>query len=191
MGMVVTSKVNMRRANVRFTYQDYQMLPEDKRFEILDGDLCMIASPNTRHQRISKRLLIELAQQIERKGLGEVFQAPFDVILSEENVVQPDILFVEKSRSVLIGEPNLRGTPDLVVEILSAGSRKKDSEVKRKIYARFGVREYWIVDPDAETIEVLLWSEIGYVTHRVFSKCDSLSSPLLPELRIKLSEIFE
>ena len=180
----------MRRANVRFTYQDYQMLPEDKRYEILDGDLCMVASPTTKHQRVSKRLLVELIQQVERKGFGEVFQAPWDVILSEDNIVQPDILFIEKGRAALVGENNLQGAPDLAIEILSAGSRKRDLAIKRKIYARFGVREYWIVDPDGETIEVLLWSDIGYVSHRVCSRYVSFSSPLLPALKLQLSELF-
>ncbi len=190
LGMVVTSKVNMRRANIRFTSQDYQILPEDKRYEILDGDLCMVASPNTRHQRISKRLFVSLIQQIEQEEMGEVFQAPFDVILAEDTIVQPDILFVVRSRMNLIGEHNFRGAPDLAIEILSSASRQRDLEIKRKIYARFGIREYWIVDPDTETIEVLSWSEIGYARYGVYAKSDFLSSPLLPAFQLRISELF-
>jgi Uma2 family endonuclease len=180
----------MRQAKVRYTYNDYLLLPEDKRFEILDGELYMVAAPNTKHQRVSRRLEVALIQHIEEGCLGEIFDAPYDVILSEEDVVQPDILFVRKERSTVIGEANLKGSPDLVIEILSPGTRSKDLELKRKTYARFGVQEYWIVDPEEETAEVLVWSEIGYVTAGTYGKSDSLSSPLLPNLNLPLSEIF-
>jgi Uma2 family endonuclease len=181
----------MRRANVRFTYHDYLLLPEDKRYEILDGDLHMVAVPNTDHQRISINLASALLQHVRKGELGQVLEAPFDVVLSEESVVQPDILFVCKERLGIIGELNLQGAPDLVIEILSAGTRSKDLEIKRKIYARFGVQEYWIVDPEAATVEVLVWSEAGYASAGVYGKSERLSSPLLPELELPLSEIFQ
>ena len=186
---MVLSKSSMIKANIRFTYHDYLMLPEDKRYEILDGDLCMVASPTTKHQRISKRLLLALVEQVEKSKLGEVFLAPYDVVLSEDNVVQPDIMFVRKARGAVVGEKNLQGAPDLAIEILSDESRKKDLEIKRKIYARFRIKEYWIVDPDVETVEVLVWSEIGYVRHGIYKKADCLSSPLLPSLQLQLSSI--
>jgi Uma2 family endonuclease len=112
------------------------------------------------------------------------------VIFSEENVVQPDILFVRKERAGIIGEMNLQGAPDLVIEILSAGTRSKDLDLKRKIYAGFGVQEYWIVDPELATVEVLVWSELGYITAGVCGRSDRLSSPLLPDLNVPLSEVF-
>jgi Uma2 family endonuclease len=180
----------MRRANVRFTYHDYLLLPEDKRYEILDGELYVVAAPNTRHQRISIKLSAALLQHVTRRELGDVLAAPCDVVLSEENVFQPDILFVRKERIGIIGEANLQSPPDLVVEILSEGTRGKDLEIKRKIYARFGVQEYWVVDPEAATIEVLVWSELGYATAGVYGISTRISSPLLPELNLPLSEIF-
>jgi Uma2 family endonuclease len=180
----------MRRARVRFTYNDYLLLPEDKRYEILDGDLYVVAAPNTRHQRVSRKLEVALIQHTEDKGLGEILDAPYDVIFSEENVVQPDILFVRKERAGIIGEMNLQGAPDLVIEILSAGTRSKDLDLKRKIYAGFGVQEYWIVDPELATVEVLVWSELGYITAGVCGRSDRLSSPLLPDLNVPLSEVF-
>jgi Uma2 family endonuclease len=180
----------MRQARVRFTYNDYLLLPEDKRYEILDGDLCVVAAPNTRHQRVSRKLEVALIQHTEDKGLGEILHAPYDVIFSEENVVQPDILFVCKERAGIIGEMNLQGAPDLVIEILSAGTRSKDLDLKRKIYAGFGVQEYWIVDPELATVEVLVWSELGYITAGVCGRSDRLSSPLLPDLNVPLSEVF-
>jgi Uma2 family endonuclease len=187
---MVFSKVMVRRADVRFSYQDYQLLPEDIRYEILDGDLCMVSSSNTKHQRVSKKLLVALARQVEERNLGEIFVAPYDVILSDDNIVQPDILFIAGGRVGLVGELNLQGVPDLVIEILSAGSRKKDLETKKKIYARFGVGEYWVVDPDAETIAVQIWTEIGYLRYAVYAKSECLSSPLLPVVKIRLQDIF-
>ncbi len=184
------SKIVMKQAKVRFTYKDYLLLPEDKRYEIIDGELYMVAAHNTRHQRVSRRLEAALLQHTEQKHLGEIFYAPYDVILSDENVVQPDILFVRKQRAGVITDANLQGAPDLVVEILSPGTRSKDLELKRKAYARFGVQEYWIVDPEADTIEVLVWNELGYVTAGVYAKADCLSSPLLPDLNLPLSKVF-
>ena len=190
MGRVVTSKIVMRQAKIRYTYNDYLLLPEDKRYEILDGEIYVIAAPNTKHQRVSGRLEVALVQHVEERHIGEILHAPYDVVLSDENVVQPDILFVRKERAGIIGEANLKGAPDIVIEILSPGTRSKDLELKRKTYARYGVQEYWIVDPDAEAIEVLLWSEIGYVTAGTYLKSDCLSSALLPELKLALAEVF-
>ena len=187
---MVMSKIAMKQAKVRYNYNDYLLLPEDKHYEILDGELYMVAAPNTKHQRVSIRLVVALLQHVEQKDLGEIFHAPCDVLLSDENVVQPDILFVRKERAGIIKEANLQGAPDLVVEILSPGTRSKDLELKRKAYARFGVQEYWIVDPEADTVEVLVWNELGYVTAGVYAKADRLSSPLLPELNLPLSKIF-
>ncbi len=180
----------MNQANIRFNYHDYLQLPEDKRYEILEGELFVVPAPNTRHQRISKRIQTALIRQIEEKGLGEIFNAPYDVLLSEENVVQPDILFIRKDRLHIISEANFPAAPDLAVEILSAGTRQKDFAIKKKIYAKFGVKEYWAVDPDASTIEVLTWKESGYATAGIFGESDRLSSPVLPELDLPLRNVF-
>lgn len=180
----------MRRARVRFNYNDYLLLPEDKRYEILDGDLLVVAAPSTEHQSLSLRLEVALFHHVKDKGLGQVLHAPCDVVLSEENVLQPDILFVSKERSGIIGEMNIQGPPDLVIEILSTGSRNKDVDLKRKLYGRFGVLEYWMVDPEHSTVVVLVSSEAGYVTAGAYGKADQLCSPLFPDLVLPLSEIF-
>jgi Uma2 family endonuclease len=181
----------MKHANVRFTYDDYLLLPEDKRYEILDGELCVVPAPNIRHQRIGLRLKLALFRYVEDHGLGEVFDAPCDVVLSDENVVQPDILFVCRRRHHIVGPANVGGAPDLAIEILSPARRNTDLGIKKKIYSRFGVQEYWIVDPDAATVEVLVWGESGYVSAGVCGITDRLSSPLLPELNLPLSGIFK
>ena len=189
--MVVTSKVTMRRANVRFNYHDYLQLPEDKRYEILDGELYVVPAPSTRHQRnFDEASTILFPPRGSNRSSAVILDAPCDVVCSEENVVQPDILFVRKERSSIIGEPNVRGAPDLVIEILSPATRTKDLEIKRKIYAGFGVQEYWVVDPEAATVEVLIWSEPGYVSAGIYGRSQRLSSPLMPDLDLRLDEVF-
>jgi Uma2 family endonuclease len=188
--MVPSGKV-MKRTKIRYNYHDYLLLPEDKRYEILDGELFVVAAPNTRHQRVSRRLAVALTQHTESRDLGEILFAPYDVVLSDENVVQPDIIFVRKERAGVIGESNVAGAPDLAIEILSPATRSKDLAVKAKIYAEFGIQEYWVVDPEADTIEVLTWSETGYVRAGVFAKTDSLRTPALPDLRLSVATVFE
>ena len=117
--------------------------------------------------------------------------APYDVILTDENIVQPDILFVSNERLGIIGEANISAPPDLVIEILSPSTRNKDLEIKRKVYAGFGVREYWIVDPDAETVEVLVWSERGYTSAGSLGCSERMLSSVLPELNVPISLFFE
>ena len=184
------SKVSMKQAKDRFTYEDYLLLPEEKRYEILDGGLCVVAAPNTRHQLVSMNREFALFQYVKSMSLGVLLHAPCDVILSKENIVQPDILFVSRERLDMMGEANIRGAPDLAIEILSPGSREKDLEVKRTIYARHGVQEYWIVDPDAATVEVLILSKRAYSSAGVFGKSERLSSPLLPDLNLPVSTVF-
>jgi Uma2 family endonuclease len=180
----------MKQANIKFTYQDYLLLSDERRYEILEGDLCMVPAPDVYHQRVSRKLEVALIEHVERHDLGEILDAPCDVVLSQENVVQPDILFVSKDRLGIIGKPNIQGPPDLVIEIVSESTRSKDADIKRKLYAKYGVREYWIVDPAAKTVEVLTWSETGYVAAGVYPHTATLSSPELPNLKLSLSRIF-
>ncbi len=126
------SKMAIRQAKVRYTYNDYLLLPEDKRFEILDGELLLVPAPNIRHQRVSQRLTVALLRHIEAGDLGEMLVGPCDVILSDENVVQPDLLFVRKERLAIIGEANIKDAPDMVIEILSPGSQTKTSSSREK-----------------------------------------------------------
>ena len=183
-------KAIMRQAKVKFTYHDYLLLSDDKRYEILEGDLYVVPAPSTSHQRISRNLEMALINYVRQNDLGEVFDAPYDVILSEENVVQPDLLFVCKQRSGIVGTENIQGPPDLVIEILSPGTKSKDLDIKRKLYAKYGIREYWTVDPAAKTLEISLWSEAGYQSAGVYPHTALVSSPLLPDLELPLAEIF-
>jgi Uma2 family endonuclease len=180
----------MERARARFNYNDYLLLPEHSRYEILDGELYVAPAPNTKHQRVSRKLETALIEYVESNALGEVFDAPYDVILSDEDIVQPDLIFVRKERDGIIKENNVRGAPDLIVEILSETTRARDLKEKRKIYARFQVAEYWIVDPQAETVQVLLWTHTGYTVAGTYRKSDRLSSPLTPGLDLPLTQVF-
>jgi Uma2 family endonuclease len=122
--------------------------------------------------------------------LGEVFVSPYDVILSDHDVAQPDVLFISNERSGIITEANVQGAPDLVVEVLSPGTAQYDRGYKRTLYGRFDVQEYWLVDSETETVEVLTASDQGLLPHATYQRDDTLVSPLLPELSVSVQEIF-
>ena len=176
--------------DIKFTYQDYLLLPEDKRYELIEGELFMVPAPAPYHQEVSKNLFLALNSYIESKKLGKVYYAPLDVVLSDKDVVQPDILFISRQRLSIITKKNIRGAPDLIIEITSSTTRKRDGVLKRKLYAKFGVKEYWLVDIEKEEVEVLSLGEKGFERVGLYNRDETLSSPLLENLRIALSEIF-
>jgi len=183
------------KAKIKFTYEDYKSLPESetKRYELLGGELIMVPSPSTHHQRISGRLWSILRTFVLRRGLGEVFYAPLDVVLGEgeeREVVQPDIIYVSKERSQIIAEEEIRGAPDLVIEIISPGTEDRDRHYKKTLYARHRVREYWIVDPEAKTVEVYALGEKGFELVKAYKADELLKSPLLQGLEVDLKEVF-
>ncbi|GBD92747.1 hypothetical protein BMS3Abin05_00322 [bacterium BMS3Abin05] len=170
-----------------FTYEDYKHLPNDgKRYEIIEGELLISPSPKTGHQRIHARLFNALMNFVQKNHSGELFSAPLDVVFSNLNVVQPDLLFISKKRRSIIAEDNIRGAPDLIVEILSPYTEKADRIQKKELYAVYGVREYWIADPEKETIEVYSLSAEGYRLSGTFEKTDRLQSVILKGFEINL-----
>jgi Uma2 family endonuclease len=178
---------------VKFTYADLLALPEDgRRHEIIDGEHLLSPSPKTNHQRVLMCLSVALAAHAKKHGCGEVFAAPLDVVLSDSDVVQPDLLFVSNERRERTTDKNIQGAPDLVVEILSEWNRRIDEIVKRDLYGRHGVLEYWIVDPELETVKVYRASEQRFlrVAELARENGDSLTTPLLPGLSIPLGEVF-
>ena len=150
----------------------------------------MTPSPITIHQKISRRIYDQLAEFLKEKELGELFYSPLDVVLSDLDVVQPDLLFISRDRLGILTEKNIRGAPDLVIEILSPSTKERDLGIKRTTYERYGVREYWIVDPEAQQVEVLKMTDEGLRTHRVFVRGTQLNSPLLKELKFPIDSIF-
>jgi Uma2 family endonuclease len=184
------------KAQIKFTYEDYKSLPylERQRYELLEGELIpMTPSPGEPHQRTVANLGFHLQMFVRHHRLGSVYYAPLDVVLGEpgeEQVVQPDILFISQRRRRIIRDEEIRGAPDLVVEVISASTRERDRIFKRRLYAKYGVKEYWIVDPEAKTIEVLTLGERGYERAGVYTEGEVLRSPLLAGLQIPLDEVF-
>ena len=153
----------------RWTYADYAALPDDgNRYEIIAGVLYMTPAPGTGHQSISARVVTFLVTHVEFAGLGRVFAAPVDVELAPDTVVQPDIVVVLSANLHRITPSRIIGAPDLVVEILSPGTAGYDRREKQDAYARAGVGEYWVVDPGAQTVELLTLNKGGYRSHGVF-----------------------
>ena len=136
------------------TYRDYEALPADgRRYELHEGDLAVTPAPGTLHQRAVGMLYRLLSQYAEAHRLGDVFVSPVDCILSNATVVQPDIVYVESSRSSLVSPRGIEGPPTLVIEVLSPSSALIDQGIKRQLYARYGIPYYWIVAPDGPSIE--------------------------------------
>ncbi len=179
---------NLRKTGIQFCPPRHIRFKKDL-FGIPDGNL-LRPSFGIRHQLVALRIAATLLRHAQHRKIGQVIQAPCDVVFSRECTMQPDIVFVQKGRSGLIGKMSLRGAPDLIVEVLSQNTREEDLRTKRKIYSRFEVKEYWTVDPDSETVEVLLWSELGYASGGIYRKSDFLSSPVLPKLRLPLGKVF-
>ena len=180
---------------VKFNYQDYLQLSDDKRYEIIDGELFMVPSPNEAHQRFLVTLTINLANYVRKNKLGSVYCAPFDVLFSEEDIVQPDIIFVSNKNKKIITKSNIQGAPDLLIEILSPGTSKRDLGIKKKLYAKNGVHEYWIVDPAEETVEVFNLKAGGFLgrSYRAgeAGQASRLASSAIQGFDIDVKEIFE
>ncbi len=186
--------MTIRSLELKFTYEDFLLFSEDgKRHELIDGDHFVTPAPSTRHQRISLRLATAIEVFLKDHPLGELFVAPCDVVLSDVDVVEPDLLFVASSRQAIISERNIQGPPDLVVEILSDSTRKTDEMIKRKLYERFGVREYWIIDPDLDTIKIHRKGQDGYTRPGTLTRehDHQVTTPLLPGFHVALAELFE
>lgn len=176
------------KPDLRLGYAEYVLLPNDgNRHEIIEGDHYMNPAPSTYHQTVSKRLQYHLYSRIELEGLGLVFDAPVDVQLSDFDIVQPDLLVLLKATQARVTPAKINGPPDLVIEILSPSTSDNDRHLKRRVFERSGVSEYWIVDPDASRVTQLVLRDGVYaeLTHG-----DELCLSILPAVRIRLSEIW-
>ncbi len=177
---------------VKLTYRDYMTWPDDgRRYELYEGEAYMVPSPSVQHQRILRKLMLLLAQLVNEDRLGEIFYAPLDVVFSESTVVQPDILFISHQRRGIIGEQNISGAPDLVVEILSPSTEERDRGIKLQLYGRYGVQEYWLVDPEKRTVEVLALSPEGYQVLGQYGGDEIVSSQVLAKLQFPAGAIFD
>jgi len=172
------------------TVDDYWKLPDDTRCELLRGDFYMSPSPNSRHQRAVLNLATRLHLHVEANKLGQVFVSPFDCVLSQEDVVQPDVLFVSTANLTKIRDW-LFGAPDLAIEVLSPWHAERDRIVKRDLYAERGVQEYWIADVEARTIEVFVLDSGRFRGAGVFGAEDTLRSHVLPSLDMRVGAVLE
>ena len=173
----------------RLTYEDYANMPDDERYELIDGELIMAAAPSMKHQGVGAGLFRFFLIAVER-GLGWAYFAPVDVALSEYDVVQPDLLFVLKENAHIITEANVQGAPDLVVEILSPSTSRRDWNEKRDLYAKYGVRELWIADPDERVVWVMTLRDGVYGEPVMYGDTQTFSSATLAGVAIDLREVF-
>ena len=180
----------------KLTYQDFLRFPEDgKRHEILDGVHVVSPAPFVRHQLLVVKLSSWLHVFVEKTRLGKVLVAPTDVLLSKNDIVEPDLFFISASRAAILQEKNIQGAPDLVIEILSPSTRRRDLSTKRVRYELLGVLEYWVLDPERDTATVFRRAEEKDAHFEpplllAAEGGDRLTSPLLPGLRIELRKLF-
>ncbi|MBU1487842.1 Uma2 family endonuclease [bacterium] len=188
--MSTATILEKKRAN--FTYEDYLIwdIGPDKRYELIGGEILMVPSPDMFHQTVSIEIEFRIKQLLEKTGLGRVFDAPCDVVLSSENIVQPDIIFIARENLSIITKENIKGSPDLLIEIISKKSAQRDRIIKKRLYEKRGVKEYWLVDPDRKEIEVLTLKEGVYEIYGLFKGSDMLTSSVLEGFCLKVGEVF-
>ena len=175
---------------IKSTYQDYIGASVDKRYELIAGARILLPVPRREHQWVQARLGSRLHLFVDENGLGVVYFAPRDVVFSDADVVQPDLMFISNERMHIDTEAEVWGGPDLVVEILCASTAERDRTIKRALYARHGVIEYWMVDPEARTVEVLEVGGQGFEPVATYGDSDTLVSPTLPGFSIRLDDVF-
>ena len=186
-----TAELSTKSTPDRYTYKDYLLIDDDKRYEILRGGLIMVPAPFTIHQRLLRNIEDILWNFVKEKKLGEVLVAPTDVVLSEDIVVQPDILFISKEGLDIIKEAAIMGSPDLIVEIISPSSASYDTVEKRDIYEEYGVKEYWLVFPQEKAIEVLTLEDGVYRELCKGRKTGVVRSKIIVGLEVDLKDVFE
>jgi len=186
-----------------WTYEEYLKLDDGNRYEIIGGELFMSPSPSSEHQRVSRDLEMIIWQFVKDKALGEVYDAPIDVVFNEgtpgEETVQPDILFVASANTQIIKPRGIFGAPDLVVEIISPSTEYHDTVVKKAIYEKNNVAEYWIVNPYMKSITVLALndkgeyelSSHGALAEDTVEQKKDVNSKVLAGLNVELAEVFE
>jgi Uma2 family endonuclease len=179
---------------VKLTYDDFVLFPDDgKRHELIDGEHHVTPSPNAKHQSVLLNLVLLIGGWLEGHPVGRIFFAPFDVVLSDFDVVEPDLLYVSNARGAEVVTPkHVRGAPELVVEVGSPGTRQRDETIKRRLYERAGVSEYWFVDPDVDVVRIYRreGDRFGRAVELSREAGDTLTTALLAGLDLPLTRIF-
>jgi len=185
-----TSISHLPPARGGLTYDDYLKMDDGLRYELIEGELILTPSPNLWHQHLASNIEALLREHVKRYNLGLVLDAPFDVVPAENVVLQPDVMYISRESYRLLTENSLKGVPDLAVEVLSPSTTRRDRLHKSRLYLRYGVKEYWVVDPDAQTLEVYSAQENGWLLAGSYGPEDVLASPLLQGLEASCMEIF-
>ena len=173
----------------KLRYEHYVCYPDDgHRHEIIDGDHYVNPAPNTKHQRYSGRIHFQLFDQIDELQRGAVFAAPTDLQLADHDIVQPDLIVVMNERRVIITPTKIEGIPNLIVEILSPSTRENDRVLKKGLYERAGVPEYWIVDPADQAIEQFVLRDTKYVLEG--RPMTSVTAATIENVRVDLTKVW-
>jgi Uma2 family endonuclease len=177
----------------RITYHDLRAMPDDgKQYEVIDGELYVNPSPITKHQIAVVNLSYAFQQYVRTHRGARSFVAPFDVVLADDVMVQPDVFVILSERESIIGPTHVEGPPHIVVEVLSESSRRKDEIIKRQIYDRFGVDEYWVVDPEIDLVKIYRRSGKSFVRVAEISTEAGgvITTPLLPAFELPIEDVF-
>jgi Uma2 family endonuclease len=179
---------------VKLTYDDFLLFPDDgKRHELIDGEHYVTPSPNRKHQKVSLNISLRIGNWLEQHPIGQIYYAPFDVIFSTFDVVEPDLLYMSNERAAaVLTDDNVQGVPELVIEIGSPSTRQRDETIKRHLYERSGVSEYWVVDPEIDVVRVYRRGAEGFERPQELraDAGETLTTPRLPGLPLPLSRIF-
>ena len=176
----------------RVTAEDYRALPEGgQRYQLIEGDLYMAPAPNRFHQEISWKLTLIIGNYLETHPIGKAFSAPFDVYLDNDNVFQPDLVFVARENYRVLTDAGVEGVPDLVIEILSPGTAILDRNAKQRIYAQTGVKEMWLVDPETTTVAVYYLQQNAAQPAAIYSTADRFTTSFFPSLVFSVAEFFK
>ncbi|MEQ1731576.1 MAG: Uma2 family endonuclease [Vicinamibacterales bacterium] len=192
--MLGSDPIKRSRSAIRLTYDDFVHFPDDgMRHELIDGEHYETPSPNTKHQTVAMNLTTMFVLWLETHPIGRLCHAPFDVVFSDFDVVEPDLFYMSNQRWAEIVTPqHVRGAPELVIEIGSKRTRKRDETIKKQLYERAGVAEYWFVDPEIDVVRVYRRDGTRFTrpTERSRDAGDILTTPLLPRLDLPLARIF-
>jgi Uma2 family endonuclease len=186
--------VRTTSTGVKLTYDDFLHFPDDgKRHELIDGEHYVTPSPNTKHQAVSGNLYFLMRSWLEQHPVGRVFYAPFDVVFTQFDVVEPDLMYMSNERAAgILTAKHVTGAPEIVVEIASRGTRKRDETIKRRLYERSGVSEYWVVDPDLDVVRVYRREHDRFArpTELAAEAGDVLTTAHLSGLEMPLARVF-
>ncbi len=177
----------------RLTVDDYLLMPDNgKSLQLIDGDFIMAPSPNLKHQEVSRNIQEQFSEFLKKDSIGKILNAPMDYYIDNYNVVQPDLIYISKKKYRILFEKGVRNTPDLLIEIISKKTESTDRDLKRDLYWRVGVKEYWIVDINEESIEVYKYKSEGYRLEKIYKKenNDKIMTELLKGLKIDLNKVF-